>query len=187
LEAQLRAQQEALAKDEREAAKARAAPTAADDEERRRLRTKIDELKGQIAEGNRERGELRKELAQKSEATTATAADEEEEEEPDIEGIPADVRVRGVAIPRFAKNASEAFRDAPARIARDALLIVAELAAGDAAAWGEVKQLEKARTPVFSARVGIHYRMLFRTDAAGMEVLELFHRKNLESTVKRYA
>lgn len=193
LQAQLAAQQAALSKSEAAPA-AGARASAADDEERRRLRMKIDELKGHIAEGNKERSELRKELAQRAEAGPASGEptrddrDDEEDEAPESgEGIAVDARVRGVAVPRFAKAAAEALREVPARIARDALAAVAELAAGDAAAWREVKQLEKAQTPIFSARVGIHYRMLFRTDAAGLEVLELFHRKNLESVVKRYA
>ncbi len=189
LEAQLQAQQAAREVEATElAALERAATSPADDEERRRLRTKIEEMKGRIAEGNKERADLRKELAQRSEAlvTAAAPADEPEEEAEEDDGAPVDARVRGVAIPRFARSAADAFREVPARVARDALLAVSELAAGDAAAWREVKQLEKVAAPVFSARIGIHYRLLFRVDAAGLEVLELFHRKNLESTVKRY-
>jgi hypothetical protein len=190
LEAQLQGQQAALARSEAETmALERIASTPADEEERRRLRMKLEELKGRIDDGNKERAELRKELAQRSEALATIAAPvEEPEEAPDSDvGVAVDARVRGVAVPRFARSAADALREVPARIARDALLVVADLAAGDAAAWREVKQLEKASTPIFSARIGIHYRLLFRTDATGLEVLELFHRKNLESTVKRYA
>jgi hypothetical protein len=156
----------------------------------------VAELTSLIAEGNEERAELRKQLADANEraekaasATPAVDADANDEDEGDAdEGFsPIAHAARGVVPPRFSKSGEAALRDVPARIGRDALRIIAALSAGDAPTWNEVKQLERVSTPLFSARVGIHYRLLFRAAADDLEIVELFHRKDLRAIIKRYA
>jgi hypothetical protein len=165
-------------------------PTASDDEARRRLRSKIDELKGLISEGNKERTELRRALAQhtstlaKEDVPPPKDATEDDHFERDLPEGPS---VRGVKIPTFAKAASEAIRELPARVARDTLAIIAGVASGGAAAWREVKQLERVSPPLLSARVGIHYRVLFRANDAELDVLEVVHRQGLDAVIRRYA
>ena len=120
-----------------------------DPEAVQRLRAKVDEYEGQIAEGNRERQTLRKQLADVSGRLTRTAAgparaagpetppaDPEEQDVPRPERLP-------VLVPTFAKAAEEALR------------AVAALAGGDAHARDQAKRLRRI-ADVWSARVGIH-------------------------------
>jgi hypothetical protein len=187
LEAQLRAQQQALAR-----ADDTRTLSAGDDEERRRLRAKVGELKTLLKEGNEERTRLRRELTARSESLAAEpsqpglpAASREKEEEEE-EGRDVEVPGRGLLILRFARAVEQALREVPVRIARDAITLAAALAAGDEPSWREVKQLEDFAVPLYRARVGIHYRILFRMGDGVLEVVELLHRKDLDTVVKRY-
>jgi hypothetical protein len=163
-----------------------------EEDERRRLRAKVDELKGLVSEGNKERGMLRQELAQRSTAIAKqepmNVGDATPARDPLERDLPDDApSIRGVAVPSFAKGAGEALRELPSRVARDALRLVAALAAGDATVWREVKQLERVAPPLLSARVGIHHRVLFRATGGGLDVLEIVHRQGLDATIRRYA
>lgn len=75
-----------------------------------------------------------------------------------------------------------------ATVADGVFSVVAGLAAGRPNAWSYVKQLTKVRG-VFSARAGIHHRILFTTPSESgqrtLEVLDVIHRKDLEQAVER--
>jgi hypothetical protein len=195
LERRLREQEAGLAARDASSQQPAVAPaprSPAEEDERRRLRGKIDELKGLISEGNRERTELRRALAER----TSALAKEDEERPKDTDttedtrferDLPDGPGVRAVTVPTFAKAAAGAVRELPARVARDALALIAELAGGAASAWRGVKQLERVSPPLLSARVGIHYRVLFRTTDVELEVLEVVHRQGLDAVIRRYA
>ena len=70
-------------------------------------------------------------------------------------------------------------------VAALAMRTIGELAAGDAAAWRAVKQAKDMPRQGLLGRVGIHYRILFRTDEDVFEVLDLVTRENLMTTLKR--
>jgi hypothetical protein len=187
LETRLREQEDAL----KEAApKAAAAPVAADEEERRRLRTKVEELKSRIAEGNEERASLRKDLARRNDELVSTAAQErarpvKEEEVFAEESGDAATAPRELLIPRFSRAAESTLRAMPSRTARQALDTIGALATGEAVAWSEVKRLVRVAAPVYEGRIGIHYRVLFAIEAKGLEVLDVVHRKQLRAAVDR--
>jgi hypothetical protein len=170
------------------ATRTEAAPVSPDlVEERRRLKTKIDELQRIIGEGQDERRELRAKLAERDdqEAAPAPVSAREEEDDEDIEGDEVDFP-RGVLVPRFSDRAAKAVADLAAEPAEGVLSVVAALAAGKPNAWGGVKQLAKVRG-VLSARAGIHHRVLFAVADRGLEVLEVLHRRDLEQVVARLA
>jgi hypothetical protein len=171
--------------------------TAADAEQRRRMKQKIEDLKSQIAEGNRERADLRKQLATASDELapsshspadrgSATGADETDEENDAADAAAAEEVGREVRVPAFAPSAAKGVGAAPPKVARDAIVLAAELAGGDAAAWRGCKRLLKPSPPVWSARVGIHFRLLFRPLDGRLDVLELIARKDFETVLKRY-
>lgn len=167
------------------------------EEERRRLRTKVAELKRIVDEGQEERRELRKRLmevatendddGERDEIVDANARREAEddareramEEEGDLDAP------RNVLVPRFSDRAAKALRDLDA-VAELVLSLVAGLAAGKENAWSGTKQLKKVRG-VISARAGIYHRVLFRVQDGMLEVLEVIPRKELEVTVTRLA
>ena len=161
-----------------------AAPVdAALTEERKRLKTKVEELQRIIGEGQEERRELKKQLAEAAEIQPDSRAPEEEpeEEEEDEEGEEAP---RGILVPVFTDRAAKMLTELDGPAADVVLGMVAGLAAGRENAWFGVKRLEKART-VYSARAGIHYRVLFVLEEGTLRVHEIFHRRELEAAVNR--
>jgi hypothetical protein len=62
---------------------------------------------------------------------------------------------------------------------------IGALAAGDAAAWRKVKQAKDMPRQVIIARVGIHHRLLLRTDEGPLEVLDLVTRQSEDVALKR--
>ena len=187
LEARLREQERALKESAPKTADT-AAPS--DEEERRRLRTKVEELKARIAEGNEERTSLRQELARRNDELVSAAAQEKsrptkEEEEPAEEPGDAAAAPRELLIPRFSRAAESTLRAMPSRTAKHALETVAALATGDAIAWSEVKRLVRVAAPVYEGRIGIHYRVLFTIEGKGLDVVDVVHRKHLKVAVDR--
>ena len=186
LEARLREQERAL----KEAApKSTSTAAPSDEEERRRLRTKVEELKSRIAEGNEERASLRKELTRRNDDLVNAAAQERarpaKEEAFVEEAGDAAAAPRELLIPRFTRAAESTLRAMPARTARDALDTIGALATGDANAWSEVKKLARLTSPVYEGRIGIHYRVLFAIEAKGLDILDVVHRKDLRGAVDR--
>jgi chromosome segregation ATPase len=158
------------------------------EEERKRLKQKIDELQRIIGEGQEERRELRKKLQDVVEEAKPDEDDdegeEEEENEPDDAGGDGIDAPRNVLVPRFSDRATKAMGDLTRDVADGVLSTIAGLAAGRPNAWSYVKNLTKARG-IFSARAGIHHRVLFATTERVLDVLEVIHRKDLEQAVDR--
>ncbi len=160
----------------------------ASEEEARRLRTKISELKGEINEGAKQRAALRRELAETADAlqkqqSTRAAETTHEEKQDDAEGEAATMP-RRILVPSYSSAASRALTHVPQRVAADAMQITARLASGDAAAWSGVKHMRRDHA-ILSARVGRIYRLLFTLSSERLEVLELIHRRELETTIER--
>lgn len=177
----------------RAARAAESAPQPSQDlaEERRRLKTKIDELQRIIGEGQEERRELRRQLADREEEDAAPATKPARAEDPDAdpEGMHDAGSIdlpRAILVPRFSERAGKAVGDLSADAADGVLGVVAALAAGKPNAWGGVKQLTKVRG-VLSARAGIHHRVLFAINERALDVLEVLHRRDLEQVVARLA
>ena len=163
----------------------------------KKLRAKVEELKGLITESQKERSDLRVKLAQATfeiEKVAAEQVSEQRERQPaereilvEREELDAGIPSRwSTLIPAFRNPAREAIRNAPAHLARQALQAAAALAAGDQAAWSGIKRL-RAIPDVWSARIGLHHRLLFRIDAdrSLLEVTAFIPRRDLESTIAR--
>ncbi len=175
------------------------APTADDrsrvaelEAERQRLRNKIGELKGEIAEGTAQRAELRHKLAAASDAkrNASPAADVDErrvdEDTDDAVGDAVATHPRRILVPHFAPAATRALGQIPHRIAADALREVSSLAAGDVQTWNGAKHMKRAHD-VLSVRVGRSYRLLFRVAEERLEVVDVIHRSELDETIERIA
>ena len=161
-------------------------------EERRRLKAKIEDLQRIIGEGQEERRELRRQLAEREEETVTEAVaaskppkGQDVEEEPEVlhDANAVDVP-RATLVPRFSERASKVTAELAADAAEGVLSVVFALAAGKPNAWGGVKQLTKVRG-VLSARAGIHHRVLFTVSDPALEILEVLHRRDLEQVVAR--
>jgi hypothetical protein len=56
----------------------------------------------------------------------------------------------------------------------------------DVAAWRQVKRMASAESPLFTCRVGIHHRVIFRVAGGELAVLSTVHRKDLDGDLKRH-
>jgi hypothetical protein len=186
--------QRELERSERAAAEVNraAARSAGDEQERRVLRSKIEELQALIRERNEERGELRRQLSAATERRSDAEAPNEalahrrepEGADDEAEELPDGAATRSVQIPRFAAAAVAAFEAVPRNVASGAMRMIGALAAGDPAAWRAVKQAKDMPRQVLMARIGIHHRLLFRIDD-DLDVLDLVTRESLMTTLKR--
>lgn len=184
-----RAQEEALQR--LQSAEQKSGPTI-DEEAHRALKRKVDRLKALIDEGNAERRELRRRLAEVDEKRTMTAtpssisdAEDDDRDEQDFQSMNGDAPSRGVRIPTFSRQAQSALEAVPKSIAASALRLLAELGSGDSAAWRNVKQAKDMPRRVLMARLGIHHRLLFTVDREGViEALDLVPRERLDLTLK---
>jgi hypothetical protein len=164
---------------------------AAWESERSELRDRVMELKSLIAEGNAERGDLRRQLTAATDRTTRderpAVAAPAPEAQPEAERAPDEaLRVRGVMVPRFDAAAEASLRALPARVVRDALRVIADLCSGEGNVWREIKQLERISPAMYSARIGIHYRVLFRMAPGVLDVAEIVAREGLLAAVRRF-
>ena len=159
--------------------------------ELRAQRQKVDELQAGIRERNEERAALRRQLAdllethQRSqprqlEPTRGSESDDDEGGDDLPEGT-----VHPVRLLRFRAAAESAFESVPRDVAAIAMRMIGALAAGDAAAWRKVKQAKDMPRQVIIARVGIHHRLLLRTDEGPLEVLDLVTRQSEDVALKR--
>ena len=168
-------------------------PPAAWEAERNELRDRIAELKAKVAEGNSERAQLRRKLVEVSDQAPPPPEERpagstpSPEAEPSAEHAPAEApRVRGVMVPRFERAAEASLRDLPARVVRDSLRVIADLCSGEGNVWREIKQLERISPAMYSARIGIHYRVLFRMEPGALEIAEIVAREGLIAAVRRF-
>jgi hypothetical protein len=194
LQRQMDDHQRALDRAERAPADAgpRAARPADQEQERRELRRKLEELQALIRERNEERSELRRQLSAATESKSDAAAPEPpprgrepEADDDDAEDLPDEAAARAVLIPQFTEAAAAAFEDVPRNVAAVAMRTIGALAAGEPAAWRGVKQAKDMARQVLMARVGIHHRLLFRADDGVLDVLDLVTRESLMTTLKR--
>jgi len=85
----------------------------------------------------------------------------------------------------YTRRATRALRDLPAHASREALAVVSGLAAGDETFWRGIKRIARPRNPMFSIRIGIHYRAVFALHDGVLEVLDVLHRKDFDRMVMR--
>lgn len=158
------------------------------EQERQRLRRKISELQGKIAEGAEQRAELRRELArsadERSRKAGGPAAQPEQPPVDEAEGDAVEMRPRRILVPHYANAASRSLAAVPAHVAAAALRECADLAGGDERAWSGVKHMRRAHE-ILSVRVGRTWRLLFRVLDDRLDVLELVHRRELDNAIAR--
>ncbi len=174
------------------------------DAETHRLRQKITELKGLLAERYQDRKRLRQQLAeatrraekaQDEDRTAKTSSAHAASSNPTKQKSQSDAD-QGVEAPRFARplipqfsdSASRELHHLPRAVAAATLRLVAEIATGEASPAAALKRLDRTKD-VWSARVGIHHRLLFRYHGhdGTLDILHVIARSALDTTLKRYS
>jgi hypothetical protein len=154
-----------------------------------KLGDRVRELEALIREGNEERRELRKQL----ESAAAPSEDDRprrgrphvDEAPDDDDGDVLEPGSRNVAIPRFERRALDALAEVPATVAAETMRTIGTLAAGDPYAWRGVKAAKDMPRQVLMQRVGIHHRLIFRSEGGNLDVIDLITREQLQTTLKR--
>ncbi|HUR28397.1 MAG TPA: SEC-C metal-binding domain-containing protein [Planctomycetota bacterium] len=164
-------------------------------DQRDKLGDRVRELEALIREGNEERRELRKQLetaAPAEDRAPAPAGDDRlrrgrvaDEGTDDDDGDVLEPGSRNIAIPRFERRALDALAEVPATVAAETMRTVGTLAAGDPYAWRGVKAAKDMPRQVLMGRVGIHHRLIFRSEGGNLDVIDLITREQLQTTLKR--
>ncbi|HUS29498.1 MAG TPA: SEC-C metal-binding domain-containing protein [Kofleriaceae bacterium] len=163
-----------------------------------KLGERVRELEALIREGNEERRELRKQLEAAASTDSAQeprpgAHDDDrprrgrhlDDDDAGDDGDALEPGSRNVAIPRFERRALDAIAEVPATVAAETMRTVGTLAAGDPFAWRGVKAAKDMPRQVLMQRVGIHHRLIFRSEGGNLDVLDLITREQLQTTLKR--
>ncbi len=159
---------------------------------RRRAEAKAAELRALVADGVKERGDLRRRVAE-LEAARAAAPSTSTRESAEIPSAPISddepmsgsvIAPRGLHVPNFDDGALASMKRLPKHVSEDALAVAAALGGGKG--WHNVKQMQDIAPPLFSVRLGIHHRMLFRIEQDRLQVCDVLPRESLDSQLKRY-
>ena len=162
---------------------------AAFDDLRRRAAVLKEELKDRHSERNQLRRDLRaalenlEALQQKNPAQADPAKEVSEDNEEGWLGAEEDWGIQPVRIPEFPKKFSESVQSIPQTVVRRALILIGRLASGDEGAFSGVKRLKSIRE-IYRQRVGADHRLLFRLHPAGVEVVALINRRDLDRKIK---
>lgn len=187
--AQLEAEAKALARQKPTQPEVKTVPatpaplTPPPDPEAQKLRARLTELKDLLRERNQERAELRQKLKAQSKAETRMAQSAQPQAPEELE-FEDELRLPPL-IPLFSKNATRQLPELPAPVARQALTLAGELAAGLPAAWQKCKRLQQPRD-LHSIRLGLYHRMLFRREETHLQIEELIARESLEQVLRNW-
>ncbi len=158
-----------------------------------RLRQKVNKLKSHIEEIRHEKIRLRKELAQmgaqfenlKSKQDDPTDETSNDNEQYEYEAaLPV---FKEPLVPAFEKTATDAMAQLPQNVVSRSITTVSAIATGDQTNAVKVSRIKKFEG-LWSARVGIHHRILFRissTSPREIRVSHIIHRRELENLLKK--
>jgi hypothetical protein len=168
---------------------------------RAELRDKIAGLKSLVAEGQAERAALRRRVTElecqpardpaprspetRSPETRSPETPASEGTEPFEVDEPAPAWSK-LLVPVFSPRARDGLEAASTGIAARAIRTAASLATGEPSAWCGIKRLQ-GRQNLWSARIGLHHRLLFRLQAerAELELVAFVTREELDTELRR--
>ena len=160
------------------------------EETRRKFRQVKDQLKSEHRQKNQLQKHLKLKMKQDSQNKETIAAptlsklptipQDVDQQEPTQ---PSDQR-QPVRLPIFHKEFSDHLRSLPLETQALALKIMGELASGSTKAFSQTRRLTLNKD-LWRVRIGIHYRMIYRCNQENIHLVDIFHRKDLESFIKK--
>lgn len=155
-----------------------------------RMKNKISELKGLIKEGHDDRLQLRKQLGKMSENLTATKSRQSVKHQPDIIDDQYELQSElplfsKPLIPIYSDAIRQTFETSSSQLVGEVLLVSVKVAEGNRSNAMMVKRL-KTLKDIWSARIGIKHRLLFRfnQDEGELVLLDVVERKDFEKKLK---
>jgi hypothetical protein len=153
------------------------------------LHRQIDNLKAEINIQQHDRRQLRRQLqeAQKKlrirEVPKAPAAPSDEQ----TGGLEPEAAIKKILIPEFTPPFRRSCESLPAPVVAKALRAATDFASHDKSLWRRTKPIETL-SRVFRIQIGRQHRLLVGWEPeARLDILDLIHRSQLETWIKRYA
>ena len=153
------------------------------------LRRQIDNLKAEINIQQHDRRRLRRKLQETQkqlglqEATKAPTALSDEQPG----GLKPHKTLKKILIPDYSPTFRRSCESLPAPMVAKAIGAAADFASHDKSVWSRTKPIETL-SRVFRIKIGRQYRLLIGWEPeVRLEILDLIHRSNLETWIKRYA
>ena len=153
------------------------------------LHRQIDNLKAEINIQQHDRRQLRRKLQETQkqlrirETTKAPAVTSNEQ----ADGLKPHKALKKILIPDYSPTFRRSCESLPAPMVAKALGAAADFASHDKSVWRRTKPIETL-SRVFRIQIGRQYRLLIGWEPeARLEILDLIHRSNLETWIKRYA
>jgi len=159
-------------------------------ETRQRLRARVESLKAEISEQQKQRAQLRKQLVKESRKQSSKQGIEQQaksENEPELDQTNEGLTPTGrPCVPEY----SDIFRkncDAlPPSVAAKAILCAGRFACLDSAIWQQTKALKRLREH-YRIRIHRDYRMIVRRRPGRPHlILDVIHRKQLDAWIKQH-
>jgi len=172
-----------------------AADSARDARAEKDLREKIEFLTAEVKREHTERNIYRRKLENTEKVlqqvlreVEASSPEIESEADPEDDFLPPEEGERNdpLRIIDFPRNFQEKLNELPRHIARNAMMTLGGIAAGDPASFVGALRL-KTRPDVMRQRIGADYRLLFRLSAERVEVIDLCPRQELDRKIKTLA
>jgi hypothetical protein len=153
------------------------------------LHRQIDNLKAEINNQQYDRRQLRRQLqgAQKKlrtrEAPKAQAAPSAEQ----TGGLKPETALKKILIPEFTASFRRSCESLPVPVVAKALRATADFASHEKSLWRRTKPIETL-SRVFRIQIGRQHRLLIGWEPEfRLDILDLIHRSQLETWIKRYA
>ncbi|MEJ2168440.1 MAG: hypothetical protein P8X90_23240, partial [Desulfobacterales bacterium] len=153
------------------------------------LHRQIENLKAEISVQQHDRRQLRRQLqgAQKQlrmqEALKTSAVPSNVQ----TAGLEPEATLKKILIPDFTATFRRSCESLPVSLVAKALRAAADFAAHDKSIWRRTKPIETL-SRVFRIQIGRQHRLLVAWEPdVRLEILDLIHRRNLETWIKRYA
>lgn len=157
------------------------------EQERLRLQSRVNELKARLKEEVNERHALRDTLKQlrSEEAQSSNGQMQPANTTPEDSGHEEPLSLaEAVPLrrPTITERQFEALKALDGDLGRKAIHLLGDLCSGTTNAWHQVKRLKKSRD-TFSARLGIHHRLLFTCTPTTLQLEAVVPRKDLDRYV----
>jgi len=153
------------------------------------LHRQIDNLKAEINIQQHDRRQLRRQLQETQkklrirEAPKGTATPSDKQ----TSGLKPDKALKKILIPDYSPTFRRSCESLPAPMVAKALGAAADFASHDKSVWHRTKPIETL-SRVFRIKIGRQYRLLIGWEPeVRLEIIDLIHRSNLETWIKRYA
>jgi len=153
------------------------------------LRRQINNLKAEINIQQNDRRHLRRKLQETQKKLRAREATKAPATRPDLQ--PDELKPykapKRLLIPDYSPTFRRSCESLPVPMVAKALGAVADFAAHDKSIWHRTKPIE-ALSRIFRIQIGRQYRLLLTWEPeVRLEILDLIHRSQLETWIKRYA